>query len=159
MCGRNVEGGGLRAGRRHTDQSAPRPTFDDVVNTRLGRRGTLAGMLAVTALSTTGFAGLLATTSGVAHAAAATFTFDEISAGSDEKHHVAPGYNAKVLIRWGDPVLPGAPAFDPMNQTAKAQEQQFGYNCDFIGYLPLPRGGSNPDRGLLFVNHEYTNED
>ena len=98
------------------------PTFDDVVNTRLGRRETLAGMLAVTALSTTGFAGLLATTSGVAHAAAATFTFDEISAGSDEKHRVAPGYNAKVLIRWGDPVLPGAPAFDPMNQTAKAQE-------------------------------------
>ena len=134
------------------------PTFDDVVNTRLGRRETLTGLVAVTALSTTGFAGLLATTSGEAHAAAAAFTFDEISAGSDEKHHVAPGYNAEVLIRWGDPVLPGAPAFDPMNQTAKAQEQQFGYNCDFIGYLPLPHG-SNPDRGLLFVNHEYTNEE
>ena len=135
------------------------PTFGDIVNVRLGRRETLKGMLAVTALSATGFAGLLATTSGEALAAAATFQFDEISAGSDERHHVAPGYDAEVLIRWGDPVLPGAPAFDPMNQTAETQEKQFGYNCDFIGYLPLPHGSGNSDRGLLFVNHEYTNEE
>ena len=140
------------------------PTIGDVVNTRLGRRETIKGMLAVTALSATalaatGFAGLLATTSSEALAAEATFTFDEISAGNDERHHVAPGYDAEVLIRWGDPVLPGAPAFDPMNQTAASQELQFGYNCDFIGYLPVPHGSNNPDRGLLFVNHEYTNEE
>ena len=62
------------------------PTIGDVVNTRLGRRETIKGMLAVTALSATalaatGFAGLLATTSSEALAAEATFTFDEISAG------------------------------------------------------------------------------
>jgi len=135
------------------------PTFGDIVNIRLGRRETLKGMLAVTALSATGFASLLTTTSGEALAAATTFKFDEISARSDETHHVAPGYDAEVLIRWGDPVLPGAPAFDPMNQTAEAQGKQFGYNCDFIGYLPLPHGSGNPDRALLFVNHEYTNEE
>ena len=48
------------------------------------------------------------------------------------------GYDADILIRWGDPVLPGAPAFDPLKQTAAAQKQQFGYNNDFLGYLPMP---------------------
>lgn len=136
------------------------PTFGDVVNKRLGRRETLTGMLAVTALSAAGAAGLLGTASRQALAVgAATFAFQEISAGIDETHHVAPGYDADVLIRWGDPVVPGAPAFDPMNQTAEAQEQQFGYNCDFIGYLPVPHGSDNPNHGLLYVNHEYTNEE
>ena len=51
-----------------------------------------------------------------------------------------PATAPQLLIRWGDPVLPGAPAFDPMNQTADAQAKQFGYNNDFLGYYPLPRG-------------------
>ena len=56
-------------------------------------------------------------------------------------------------------MLPGAPAFDPMKQTAAAQKQQFGYNNDFLGYLPMP-GAANPSQhGLLVVNHEYTNEE
>ena len=47
-------------------------------------------------------------------AAAASFKFEEIEAAIDETHHVPSGYKADVLIRWGDPVEPGAPAFDPM---------------------------------------------
>ncbi len=72
---------------------------------------------------------------------------------------MAAGYDADVLIRWGDPVVAGAPAFDPKQQTAAAQRQQFGYNCDFIGYFPMP-GAANPSHhGLLVVNLEYTNEE
>ena len=64
-----------------------------------------------------------------------------------------------MLIRWGDPVVAGAPAFDPRQQTAAAQRGQFGYNCDFIGYFPMP-GAANPSHhGLLTVNLEYTNEE
>ncbi|MBT4908043.1 MAG: PhoX family phosphatase, partial [Rhodospirillaceae bacterium] len=134
-------------------------SFGDVVHSRyIGRRGLLKGLTAVAAI--TAVATPMSTlVSRAAHAAAKPFTFDEISHGIDETHHVAPGYGADVLIRWGDPVLAGAPTFDPTNQSAAAQVGQFGYNNDFVGYAALPFGSDNPERALLCVNHEYTNEE
>ena len=35
------------------------------------------------------------------------FNFSELAAGVDETHHVAEGYEADILIRWGDPLFPG----------------------------------------------------
>ena len=72
-----------------------------------------------------------------------------------EGQQVAEGYAADVLIRWGDPVMADAPAFDARNQSAAAQARQFGYNNDFLAFLPLPKGSATSDRGLLFANHEY----
>ncbi|MFC7592284.1 PhoX family protein [Nonomuraea antimicrobica] len=66
---------------------------------------------------------------------------------------VPNGYKSSVVVRWGDPVLPDAPAFDFDNQTADAQNKQFGYNCDYVTLFPMGR-----DRALLWVNHEYTDE-
>ena len=60
------------------------------------------------------------------------------------------------MIRWGDPIFNDAPAFDLNNQTAAAQEQQFGYNNDYTDILEIP--GSKGRRAVLFANHEYTNE-
>ena len=133
------------------------PTMGDIIATRYHRRDLLKNSLAVAAITATvSPLALAAGRRAEAAAPEASFSFTEIEAGVDETHHVAPGYRADILIRWGDPVLPGAPAFDPNAQTAAAQKQQFGYNNDFVGYFPLE--GSS-EHGLLVVNHEYTNEE
>ena len=77
-------------------------------------------------------------------------------AGVDETHHVAPGYEAQILLRWGDPLFADAPAFDPLNADGRRAARQFGYNNDYIvGFFPLE--GQRRTTGLLCVNHEYTN--
>jgi secreted PhoX family phosphatase len=69
---------------------------------------------------------------------------------------VPNGYEQAVVVKWGDPVLPGAPEFDVEAQTAESQSRQFGYNNDFVAVLPLDGHGR---RALLVTNHEYTNEE
>ncbi len=112
-------------------------TIGDVIADRFGRRDVLRGALGVAAIGAT--IGPLALAAGAGRAKEPSpFRFEELPVGADDDHHVAPGYDADVLIRWGDPVLPRAPAFDPNAQTAAAQQQQFGYNNDFIGYFCMP---------------------
>ncbi len=131
-------------------------TIGDVIATRLSRRDLVGGILAVSAISS--IMPLAAEAQPLAKTANTTpnFNFKEIAAGSDQAMHVAEGHDADVLIRWGDKVFADAPAFDPRRQTPAAQARQFGYNNDFLGYVPL-QGSSS--RGLLVVNHEYTNEE
>ena len=140
------------------------PTLGDLIHRRFNRRELLKGALGVVAVGTLARLSLggeaeAISASGKASAAASDFAFEEIAHGVDQTHHVAPGYSADILIRWGDPVLSGAPAFDPMAQSAAAQLGQFGYNNDFVGFVPLPFGSENSDHGLLCVNHEYTDEE
>jgi len=138
---------------------SPNPTLGDVVAARFHRRDLLRGALAVGAIGAVVAPRALAAAQGASRETASPFPFTELPAGSDERHHVAAGHDAEVLIRWGDPVLPGAPAFDPHNQTPEAQAKQFGYNNDFIGFFPLPGAADPAAHGLLVVNHEYTNEE
>jgi len=151
------------AAEDHGSNGSRNPTFGDVVAARFDRRDLLRGLLGVGAIAAVVTPRALA--AGGAQAAEAApsadtrFPFAEIAAGSDAHHHVAAGHDAEILIRWGDPVLPGAPAFDPRNQTAAAQAQQFGYNNDFVGYFPMPGAADPAAHGLLVVNHEYTNEE
>ncbi len=133
-------------------------TIGDVIASRYNRRDVMKGALGFTAIAAT--VSPMALVAGGARAqGASSFDFEEIEAGVSETHVVAPGYDADVLIRWGDPVLPGAPEFDVQNQTAAAQNQQFGYNSDFIGTVRHPEAPDDPNRLILVNNHEYTNEE
>lgn len=136
--------------------SSGNPTMGDIINRRFSRRGFLGGSLAVTAIGATvsPLALFAAREAKASEGAGSLFNFAEVTAGVDETHHVAEGYDAQVLLRWGDKLFADSPEFDPENQTAEAQARQFGYNNDYIGFIPLE---GNPDHGLLVVNHEYTN--
>ncbi len=132
-------------------------TMGEVIAARFSRRGFLQGATATTAIAAT-VSPLALVAAREAQAQGTTgsaFDFPELAAGVDADHHVADGYNAQVLLRWGDPVFADSPAFDPTKQTEASQARQFGYNNDFVGYIPID--GSS-EHGILVVNHEYTSE-
>jgi secreted PhoX family phosphatase len=125
------------------------PTLADLIDLRLNRRGLIRGAAALAAASP--FAAT------AQEAGPSSLTFKELAHTLDAHQHVAEGYDMQVVIRWGDPLLADAPAFDPANLTAAGQEKQFGYNNDYLGLYPLPLGSKTGDRFLLVANHEYVN--
>ncbi|MER8005190.1 PhoX family protein [Streptomyces sp. NPDC094149] len=142
------------------------PYVGDVIAAALGRRSLMRAAAVVTVAAAAGTAGL----AGADPAAAGAQPYGKPKPGGDGARGlrfgaVAPntvdavvvpdGYAQNVVIRWGEPILRGAPAFDPEKQTAAAQAGQFGYNNDFLALLPLP---GERGRQLLVANHEYTDE-
>ncbi|WP_308282856.1 PhoX family protein [Pseudonocardia nigra] len=143
--------------------------FGDVLARSLSRRGVLraGAVLTVAAGAGTALAGTAAasTTSSSVPAAAGVrlprgLDYEPVPVNTADAVVVPPGYESNVVIRWGDPVVPGAPEFDFENQTAEAQAGQFGYNNDFCGLVPLRDGSGSRggERYLMFNNHEYTIE-
>ena len=122
-----------------------------VIARRFSRRDFLRGSLGVTAATTLFGAGEFGSTPARAETLSSA-SFSELAAGLDERHHVAEGYTADVLLRWGDPLFPDMAPFDPRKLTGEDQARRFGYNNDYIAFFPLGNAGN---RGLLCVNHEY----
>lgn len=139
--------------------------FGDIVRNTLSRRAALkaagVAVLAVGASSplaacaddmkTTGTAGSAATPT----APPPGMNFRAVAPNKEDAVVIPDGYRQAVVISWGDPVVPGAPVFDVKKPSAAAQRQQFGFNNDFAGLLPID---GSPNRYLLVVNHEYTTE-
>jgi secreted PhoX family phosphatase len=137
-----------------TNRSTNRPLLE-IVEGRMSRRTALKAFVTTAAAGAVG--GTLTSRFALAaEGGPSTLGFQSLEQVITENHVVAPGYSAEVLIRWGDKVLADAPDFDPMNLSADAQAKQFGYNCDYLAYFPLPRGSDSSEHGLLHVNHEYT---
>ncbi|WP_283133803.1 PhoX family protein [Rhizohabitans arisaemae] len=135
------------------------PYFGDLAAEALSRRGVLrVGALGALVVGA-GVAGAVPAAAEPGHEAggygakAGDLRFTPVPPNKDDLLRTPQGYSSSVVVRWGDPVLPGAPAFDFDNQTAEAQAKQFGYNCDYVALLE-----TGEDRGLLWVNHEYTDE-
>ena len=121
---------------------SPNPTMGEIIAARYNRRDLLRGALAVTAIcATVSPLAIASADRAEAHTnTTPSFHFKEIAADPTTRC-TWEGYDADILIRWGDPVLPGAPPFDPTKPTAEAQAKQFGYNNDYLGYFPLDATG------------------
>ncbi|MFF3847271.1 PhoX family protein [Streptomyces sp. NPDC002328] len=141
----------------------------DVIAGALSRRSMMRAAAVVTVAGAAGAAGVAGAPSADAAVAegkekekkpksgkaARGLRYSSVAPNTVDAVVVPDGYRQNVVIRWGEPILRGAPAFDSEKQTATAQAGQFGYNCDFLALLPLhgERG-----RQLLVANHEYTDE-
>ena len=127
-------------------ESLPNPT----------RRKLLAG---TGALGLAGFLGGGVSFSAVAQLQSAPkgnplLGFSAIPASTADEIAIAPGYRAEVLISWGEPLVDGAPAFDPQgNNSAADQEKQFGDNNDGMSFFAI-----DDNRGVMAINNEYVNE-
>ena len=137
------------------------PYFGDIVKEAMSRRGFLkTGAAAGIVL----YAGAqapsaLAQSSTGSASRGGELTFDPVAPNSVDDVIVPNGYGYEILAKWGEPILAGAPEFDFDNQTGEAQAQQFGYNCDYVAFFPFREVGRYSERGLLVVNHEYTNSE
>ncbi|MGL4176536.1 MAG: PhoX family protein [Dermatophilaceae bacterium] len=137
--------------------------FPEVASRSLARRAVLggagAGALAIAFASSTPAAaatpGSNTTLAGAARGRGVRFAPILPVPSTVDAVTVPRGWEWSTVIRWGDPLFADSPEFDPQAQTGTSQEQQFGYNCDYLDVIPLNKNGR---RALGVVNHEYTNE-
>lgn len=138
---------------------APNDTLQEVFQRRYSRREMLRSALVA---GTTVVIGKTILDGSIAEAARPTrpgspLGFNPISLTKADAVVLPEGYQSQVLVRWGDSIFSGKADLNWANQTAATQSGQFGYNCDFNGYFPLPNPKTNnPNRAVLCVNHEYT---
>ena len=126
----------------------------EMIAARISRRNFLSGGVAAAAVTFLG--------GGLAPAAAQgksrkkeLIGFLEVPPSTDDTLVVPPGYTWEVLAPWGAPLLAGAPPFsEDASNSAADQALQVGFNHDGIHFFPLARFANS--RGLLVVNHEYT---
>jgi secreted PhoX family phosphatase len=131
------------------------PHLQDMIEVRMKRRSFLGGSLAVAATGFLGGSALASPPSVATHRPAPRLGFKEVPPSAADAVVLPQGYTWHALAPWGTPLLPGAPSFkEDASNTAADQELQVGFNHDGMHFFPLRRFGNS--RGLLVVNHEYT---
>lgn len=82
--------------------------------------------------------------------------FAPIALNSDDRVTVPTGYRAQVLLRYGDPLSSGVARMTMENASPELAKRTFGYNCDLNAWFPTQMVNGRNFRGLLWVNHEYS---
>ena len=132
------------------------PPIRQIIAERVSRRGFLLGSASgIGAVAAQGFVGSLFSGEAVAQDVSSSLGFTELKRVYDDKHRVADGYKADVVVAWGDPLKVSQDPFDVAKLDAATQAERFGYNCDYVAFMPLPKGSNSSDHGLLCVNNEY----
>lgn len=131
--------------------------FGALLAQRLSRRAVLArggGLLAATSAWQLGCSPV---------PAAVPLGFERIAPSKADRVRVPPGYEAQIVLRWGEALFAGAASLDAGTiaagrllepGAAEAQARQFGYNCDGIGTFAV-----ETDRLVIGVNHEFPSPD
>ncbi len=136
----------------HDEIINPRPEeteFDAIVEQAISRRGFLNGVLVMGSAAALGATTALTTTGADA---ADRFGFDAVAASTEDTVVVPSGFKWETVVRWGDPIFPGAPEFDGATRgSAASQETAYGDNTDGMAVF------SDGDKQLLVCNNEYTN--
>ena len=135
--------------------------FADVVEVDEQRRTILKGGSALAVASFFGMPALSWTSRSEAFSSP-VLGFEGVPVSSEDVVRVPANYAVQVLYAWGDPVSNG-PEFKPdASNTAADQELQAGMHHDGMHFFPLPfplaGRKANSTRGILVVNHEYTDD-
>jgi len=147
---------------------SPNPSIHDVSDPARrtvlrGGLGSLAGGLLAPLgiLSAAGLQGCAAPGMAATGGSGPLIGFKGIPAVATDTLVVPQGYVAEVIAAWGEPIgAPGnMPAFkgDGSNSAAD-QAVQMGMHHDGIEFYPLGEGRSGSTRGLLAMNHEYSDD-
>ena len=138
------------------DNLSDTQAFSEVFEVRLSRRQWLQG---ATVLPLLGFTAGCATS--LTRSDNGAVSFAPINASVEDRVRVPAGYSAMPLYRWGDAVgnAQGMPAFrGDAGNSADEQALQAGMHHDGMHYFPLPYGSQSSTRGLLAINHEYSDD-
>ncbi|CAH0526747.1 PhoX family protein [Vibrio hippocampi] len=140
----------------HNDDQRPldqEPEFNQFIDAAMSRRHFLK---ATGAASTVSFFAANPVSQAIANTMPSTSTlmgFNAIPISTADTIEVPEGYQANLLISWGDAVNSDAPNFSQSNDS-NAQAMQFGDNNDGMTLFPI-----SEDRAVLAVNNEYTNNE
>lgn len=153
-----------------TDDLGSNPTHNphlaDLIEARVSRRAVLGGGLAAAAVGFFGGAllspgvagaGQASRRAGASPSATGRLGFTEVPPSTADAVVVPDGYVAEVLVPWGTPLFDNSPAWaSDASNTAADQALQVGFNHDGMHFFPLGDGPDQNRRGLLVINHEYT---
>ncbi len=121
-----------------------------------------AGAAGLAWLSTLGLGGCATAGGSGAGGSGPALGFTSVPASTADSVRVPLGYVAQVLAPWGEPLgIAGAamPAWKPdASNTAEEQALQMGMHHDGLNFYPLADGAAGSARGLLVLNHEYTDD-
>jgi len=136
------------------------PAFAEIVERAASRRTVVAGgALGVAGFLTSSLLGPSPAVAGKGQAGKLPLLgFEGVPMSFADEVVVPEGYTARAFIPWGTPILGDFPEFVPGGNSAAEQEQQVGMHHDGMNFFPFHAGPKGNRRGLLVVNHEYTDE-
>ena len=84
----------------------------------------------------------------------AVLQFHPVAANTDDTVTLPEGYTYSIVARWGDPIYPTGPEFDPESRgSSNSQKLSVGDNNDGMDTFTVG------DRTILVFNNEFTNRE